>query len=110
MSDILRTALESIANSTCCGDCTEAKKVAQEALAASAESPEAVAWAVNTPYGRGYSFAEEFFEAYPNFPKTSNVEALIAEIDAIDCEYLDDYEIEVKKIVSKYRNGLIYVV
>ena len=35
---------------------------------------------------------------------TSLIGELIAEIDSIECEYLDDYEIEVKTIIKKYRS------
>jgi hypothetical protein len=49
-----------------------------------------IAWAEDTPYGRVYSFAEEFFEAFPTFPNLpadpakSHVGALDVSDEAIE--------------------------
>lgn len=73
---------------------------------------EPVAWAVDTPYGRGYSYSEEFIAAHPDMPYPSapaNVEALIAEIDALTLYAKDNDEDlltvnEVQAVLAKYRN------
>lgn len=79
---------------------------------------EAVAWAVDTPYGRGYSYSEELLAAHSELNRPS-IDALIAEIEGIvkcaetvmdgdtgDTIYIGEAypEDDVKAILDKYRS------
>lgn len=99
MTDQLRKALQSIADSTCCGDCMEAKKVAQEALrAALAETPEPVAMRYDgdgdgylyIDNGSGSDWQRRHKDAEPLYTAPPSIDALIAEIDGVERWFYDD--------------------
>lgn len=93
--------------------CDLADRIQAHGIEQPSDGRKPIAWEVETKaYGKGYSFSEEFFEAFPRFPCTSMLDALIAEIDglcgvaapfATEADGLWVDADELKAITDKYR-------